>query len=312
MRILFFGVPDMGIICFNALVAKHLKSLVGVVPPAPTHAAFTMMMSAAEEHNLPCIYFSNSPKEKPFIEKIKQLEPDIGIVCAFNHLISQEIIDIFPQGIINCHPSLLPDYRGGNPYFHVIANNEEQTGVTFHYMDSSFDTGDIIYQRKIPLAKNETIGTLFNKLNMLSAQMVVELVDNLESGQKLPRVPQINHENLRKAPSVKQEIGDTFIKWEWEAYYIESFIRACNPFWGAVTNFRGCLTKIWSGYYASDKTYSNVQLGTIVEVSTDKIGILTGKGVFYPTCFTIGSFVLTEIKDFISRTNPKVGERFLS
>ena len=95
------------------------------------------------------------------LNKVRELQPDVAIVCSFNFLLPKELYEIPKFGTINCHPSLLPDYRGANPYFHVINNNEKQTGITFHYVDETFDTGDIITQIPVDIYENDTMGSLF-------------------------------------------------------------------------------------------------------------------------------------------------------
>jgi len=145
MKVIFFGIPDLGLICLGELI-KRKTNIIAVVPPVPNHPTHKLMVNTAKQNGISSLFFKTSPKEPTFIDSFRRLQPDLAVVCAFDHLLPEELLEIPPLGFINCHPSLLPDYRGGNPYFHVIANGEKETGITVHYMDKTFDTGDVICQ----------------------------------------------------------------------------------------------------------------------------------------------------------------------
>lgn len=309
MKIVFWGVPDAGILCLNALVQKG-KNITAVVPPVPSHPAHKLMLDLSNQYNIPCLFFNNSPKEEKFIDAFKKLKPDVAIVFSFDHRLPQELLNIPSLGFINYHPSLLPDYRGGNPFFHVIANNEEKTGVTLHYMNNNFDTGDIIAQWETVIAPDETMGTLFDRLNIQGVKMVIDIVENLEKGETLERIPQPEKGNYKLAPIVHPEKGETLINWTKDAASIERFVRALNPYFGALTCFRGCFIKFWNGYYNPDFKNHGYTPGTVLQVSREGISIVTGNGLFFPTCVQIGNFVITDIRDFINRTSIQAGELF--
>ncbi|MDD3012092.1 MAG: methionyl-tRNA formyltransferase [Candidatus Gastranaerophilales bacterium] len=307
MKIIFFGIPDLGLLCLNALIEKK-KNIVAVVLPVKNNPTNNLMAEIAGLHNIPVLAFNNSPKESDFIEAVKKFEPDIAFVCAFDNKIPEELLKIPPLGFVNCHPSLLPHYRGGNPYFHVIMNNEKKTGVTIHYMDKDYDTGDIITQSEIDINPDETFGTIFDKLNQKSIEMITDIADKFEREGKLPGIPQNFIEKYKTAPNVNPDKADISIDWTKNAVYIERFIRACNPIYGATSYFRRCSVKIWSAEY-SDETTTHAP-GTIVQVSNESISVSTGKGLLMPKTIQIGFYMITDIKDFIRRTNPQIGEIF--
>jgi len=293
--------------CLNAFIEKK-KDIAAIVLPETNKSAYNVLSDVVRLHNIPILTFENSLKDADFIEKFKSYNPDVAFVCAYNHKIPEELLKIPPLGFINCHPSLLPHYRGGNPYFHVIANNETKTGVTIHYMDEEFDTGDIISQYEMDITTNETFGTIFSRLNEKSVEMVIDVADRLEKDGKLPGIPQDRSENYKKAPTVKPERGDIFIDWKKDAACIERFIRACNPIYGALCYFRNCAVKIWSAEYIDDKKGYNP--GTVIKVSHDKITIGTDRGLLVPKTIQVGYFLITDIQDFIKRLNPQSGEKF--
>ena len=308
MKIIFFGIPDLGITCFEALKQKT-NSIIAIVPPVPDHFGHNIMLNIAKQNNLPVLFFNKSPKEKDFVEKFRALEPDLAVVCAFDHKIPKELLEIPKLGFVNCHPSLLPDYRGGNPYFHVIANGEAKTGVTIHYMDENFDCGDILAQWQTDIIQNETIGTLLYRLNLQTANMIADVVEKIESGNTPQRIPQEKRDNLNNAPIIHPEKGDTIINWSKDAVEIDRFVRACNPIYGANASFRGCVIRVWSGTYSAQINKQH-KPGSIAMVSKDNIAIATGKGLFMPRVIQLASFLITDVEDFIKRVHPQVGESF--
>ena len=100
------------------------------------------------------------------------------------------------------------------------------------------------------------------------------------------------------------------IDWSKDAAEIERFVRACNPIFGALPFFRGCIIKIWSGLYTYEQQNNEHKPGSIVMVSQNNLAIATGKGLFLPKAFQLANFLITDVQDFIKRTNPKVGESF--
>lgn len=309
MKIIFFGIPDLGAICLNSLMAAD-KNIVAVVPPKSSHPAFELMKHLANNYNLPLITFDKSPNESQFIEKIKSFNADIAVVSAFDFLLSKELIETMPLGFINCHPSLLPHYRGGNPYFHVIANGETKTGVTIHYMDEKFDTGDIITQCEVDIAPNDTLGTLFPTLNNKTAELLLKTLDKIESGQPINRIKQDKIGIFYKSPVINANSKELSIDWTKGAVEIERFIRACNPFFGATTLYKNCILKIWSCEYSTEKTFNQYPFGTIVYITNERLAISTSNGLIYPTVIQAEMYFTCDIKEFIKRSNPKKGEQF--
>jgi len=308
MRIAFFGVPDLGVIGLNALMQNN-ANIVVAIPPSTSNAGYEHMTSVILHNNIPVLSFNKSPREPEFIASFMEFRPDVAIIGAFDNKLPEELIKIPPLGFINFHPSLLPEYRGGNPYFHVILNNEKKTGVTAHYMDESFDTGDIITQSETDIAGDETFGTLLSKLNSQSAEMMIEIVKKLENGESLPRKKQIKEGDFKTAPIIRPSKGDNIIDWSKDAFYINRFVRACNPIYATISSFRGNKIAIWAGMYSENNKNINIKPGTIVNVSRDSIAVATGKGLFFPTVIQCDYFI-TDIKDFIRRAAVKAGESF--
>ena len=164
-RILFVGIPDMAYIGLDGLLMSGVN-IVGVLGPKKDHNMYFDFKHFVQTRRLNYIDYDELD-EAQLIEQIKKLEIDAAVVCSFNYKIPKVLLDSVKDGFINVHPSMLPKYRGGNPYSRVIMNGETETGVTIHFMDENFDTGDIIAQRAYHIHSKATMGTLFNELNVI-------------------------------------------------------------------------------------------------------------------------------------------------
>ena len=303
-KILFVGIPDMAYVCLDGLLAAGVN-IVGVLGPKKSHNTYESFKQFALSRKMNFIEWDNLKDEK-FLDYLKSLNLDAAVVASFNYKIPKVLLDIPKIGFINIHPSLLPKYRGGNPYSTVIMNGEKETGVTLHFMDEGFDTGDIITQKKVAISPLETMGTLFNRLNLLGMQMLVSVLNDFEKNDKLPRYKQPEG-NFVVGQSIKDE--DLFIDYSKSAEEIDRFIRGLNPFLIASTLFRGNMIKIFMANKI-DKDSSKYKPGTITRVESDKFYIATGKGFICPSAIQFGSFFVGNAQDFIKILAPKVGEVF--
>ncbi|MEI8377066.1 MAG: methionyl-tRNA formyltransferase [bacterium] len=309
VRIIFAGMPEMGPICLNTLVEAK-KNVVGVImPPKNNMAIYNTMFNMTMDLGLEPISFEKRLDEPEFIEKVRSKNADIGIVASFNKKFPKVLLDSVKMGFVNSHPSLLPMYRGGNPYFYPIVNNEKKTGITLHFMDEEFDTGDIVFQKEVLISPYETMGTIFNRTNFMFAQVQIDMISFLEEGKELERKPQDKIGKYRDAPMVQEHLGHTRIDWAQSSEEIERFIRACNPFLGAMSFYKGNPVKVFAGFYDSTKI-SDKPPGTIVEVFATHISVATGKGLFYPTALQVGSYFSGDINMFIKLVEPQVGDIF--
>lgn len=138
--------------------------------------------SFIKSHNLYDIK-AKSVNSKEFINEIKHLNPDVILVGSWSEKFGAEILNIPKYGIINCHPSLLPNHRGANPYFWAIYSGDKKTGITFHQMDENFDSGDILMQASFDIPNDITGGALKNKASKVAELMTGELLDDLENNR---------------------------------------------------------------------------------------------------------------------------------
>ena len=138
----------------------------------------------ANGNNIPLVSLTN-PKNA--VEDLKKYKASLGILAAFGKIIPQEVIDIFPKGIVNIHPSLLPKHRGSTPIEGPILLGEKETGVSIMQLTKDMDAGPIFDQIKIPLSGNESKQELADKLGLLGARRLVELLPGILNRSITPK-----------------------------------------------------------------------------------------------------------------------------
>ena len=259
-RILFVGIPDMAFICLEACFQEHIN-IVGVMGPKPTHHMYSAFKDFVKNKGLNFIEYTDL-KAPDFLQKIKDLNVDLAVVCSFNYKVPEELLNCVKDGFLNIHPSLLPEYRGANPYSRVILNNEKITGVTLHHMNNEFDRGDIVLQLTCPIEKYETMGSLFNKTNEMCVEMLIATLKEYEERQ-LPSIPQKQGDFITADTITDKE---TYINYNNSAEDIERQVRALNPFILATTFFRHNSVRVMKVEVVKKHYSDNIPNGTIVKI----------------------------------------------
>lgn len=188
---------------------------------------------AAEELGLPVLQ-PEKLRAPEFVETMRRLDADLGIIIAFRML--PEVIWSMPRlGTFNLHASLLPEYRGAAPINRAIINGETQTGVTTFLLNREIDKGDIIGQIAVDIAEQDNVGTLYDKLMNIGAELVIDTVEKIASGDFTP-VGQmhINESTLKPAPKIFKE--DCLIDWSAAGKRIVDLIRGLSPYPAAWTH----------------------------------------------------------------------------
>lgn len=245
LRIVFMGTPDFAVPTLRTLLEEG-HQVVGVVTAAdkPAGRGQKLKESAvkqyAKEKGLPVLQPTNL-KSPEFNEELKALRPDLNVVVAFR-MLPEVVWDMPTYGTINLHASLLPDYRGAAPINWAIINGETETGVSTFFITHNIDTGDLIYQKKVPIGPDETAGELHDKLMEEGAELVLQSVNAIERGEH-PKTPQPQTDEIKKAPKITKEM--CWIDWQQKLPDIHNLIRGLSPFPGARTSLNGKILKIY-------------------------------------------------------------------
>ncbi|EPZ60200.1 methionyl-tRNA formyltransferase [[Clostridium] sordellii ATCC 9714] len=194
MKIVFMGTPEFAVPCLQKIIDEGHEVLAVVTQPdKPKGRGKKLAMPPVKElalkYNID-VYQPVKAREESFVEKLKEINPELIVVVAFGQILPKSIVDIPKFGCVNVHASLLPKYRGAAPLNWVIINGEEKTGVTTMYMDVGLDTGDMILKSEIPLDDEITAGELHDKMMVQGAEVLKDTIDLISKGEA-PREKQM-------------------------------------------------------------------------------------------------------------------------
>jgi methionyl-tRNA formyltransferase len=173
------------------------------------------------------------------LEELRGLNADLQVVVAFR-MLPEVVWNMPPLGTMNLHGSLLPKYRGAAPINWAIINGEPETGLTTFLLKHEIDTGDLLFQERLPIGENETAGELHDRMMAVGAQLVLKSVKALERGDIRP-LPQSNEE-ASHAPKIFTD--DCLIDFKQPTGKVNDFIRGLSPYPGAWTELDGKVCKI--------------------------------------------------------------------
>lgn len=240
MRLVFCGTPQFAVPTLEALLAAgHEVELVLTQPDRPRGRGLEVQFSAikklAIEHRLAIMQPEIVRNNVELRQRLTELAPHAIIVVAYGRIIPQWMLDVPPHGNINLHASLLPHYRGAAPIQWAIARGERETGVTTMRLDAGLDTGEILLQRRVAIAPDQTAVELFPLLAHIGAQMMVETLAGLDQ-LTLHGKPQ-PEEGATLAPILTREDGR--VDWTRAAAETYDRWRGFQPWPGAFSTFRG-------------------------------------------------------------------------
>lgn len=237
LRIVFMGTPEFAVPSLRALVEGGYNVVAAVTAPdKPAGRGQKLHESdvkiAARELGLPVLQ-PEKLKAPEFVEALRALRPDLGIVIAFRML--PEVIWAMPRlGTFNLHASLLPQYRGAAPINRAIIDGQTETGVTTFLLNHEIDKGAILEQLRVPILPEDNAGTLYERLMHTGMSLVTRTVDRIAAGDIRPVAQEhIDERTLRPAPKIFKE--DCRIDWTWPGKRIIDFIRGLSPYPGAWT-----------------------------------------------------------------------------
>lgn len=245
---------------------------------------------------------TNSPE---FIKKIRDLQPDLILSAAYPQIFSRELITIPQKGAINCHPSLLPKFRGAHPHYWTIVKGESESGLTAHIMTERLDDGDIVSQIRFPV-ENFYYDQLYERIIQESPRLVQDIEDYfLNGGKKLIKQDSTKATYFRNDRAIHHRIF-----WEINSDKdIYNLIRGGNAF----CFFRCQKVIIIKAEIAiNNRNLTNgiqVPPGIIIDIHSDYLAIKSKEG-----CINAREFIINSMKfnptSFQKKYRLQIGERF--
>ena len=159
-------------------VFRMMRIICRLLPFVANHCSSYLW---AQRNNIKSV-ISADINTKETVDLIKQTNPDLIISVSMNQIVKKEIIALPPKRCINVHCAPLPRYGGMSPYVWALANNEDHSAATIHYMDEGLDTGDIIIQQKVIVVKNDSAFAMFYRCCRRASTLLIKIVDMIEAG----------------------------------------------------------------------------------------------------------------------------------
>lgn len=274
MRIVFFGTPEFSVASLQALIQSRF-TVAGVVtqPDKPQGRSRSELVPppvklAAQSEGIPVLQ-PVRPVGDVFTTSLRRLEPDLGVVVAYGHILRPEILTLPDRGMINVHASLLPRYRGAAPIQHAILKGEAETGVSIMQMEAGLDSGPVLHRASTSIGAEETYGALLARLAELGAGALVEALSLIAGGLARPQ-PQ-DHSRATYAPKIDREMAR--LVWHRDATTLVRQVRAFDPTPGAWTILNGSMMKV----FGAREVPGTGEPGSVLAAG-DRLVVAAGRG----------------------------------
>lgn len=246
MRTVFFGTPAFAVPSLRALLGEGFPIAAVVTQPdkpigrSRSRAVSSPVKLTALDESIEVLQ-PETPADPEFTAALRALQPDIGVVVAYGHILKPALLGVPRLGMINVHASLLPALRGAAPIHYAILNGLNETGVSIIQMEKGMDSGPVLMQVPTPIAEDETTGELTVRLAETGALALVEALTLIGSGAAQPT--EQDHSRATFAPKVSRETAR--IRWDRPAAEIVRLVRAMDPTPGAWTELDGLGIKLY-------------------------------------------------------------------
>lgn len=277
MRIVFMGTPDFAVPSLEALVAAgHEVCGVFCQPDKPVGRHQNKLQPpavkvCAQSHDIP-VFQPTKLRDGTTLAQLQELNPELIVVAAYGRILPDDILALPPKGCINVHSSLLPKYRGAAPINWAVINGEKETGVTIMHMATELDAGDIIDQVKTPIAPDENVEAVHDRLAQLGGELLVKVVADIAAGTA-QRIPQ-DHSQATLAPMLSRALSP--IDWSRSAKEIHNQVRGLTPWPATSTDILGDTIKVFAVEEPGIET--GKAAGTILAANKAGIDVACGDG----------------------------------
>jgi methionyl-tRNA formyltransferase len=305
MDIVFCGTPRFAVPTLEKLVEAGFRvRLVVTQPDKPRgrgmEVAESPVKRRAIQFRLPITQPDKIKNNQEFKDSLAAIAPAAIVVVGYGRIIPQWMIDLPPLGNINLHASLLPKYRGAAPIQWAIASGETVSGVTTMLIDAGLDTGNILLQKEMPIAAEDTAESLSLALAGIGAELMVETLRGLEAGTITPRPQDDSQASL--APILTKEDG--VIDFNRSAEEICNRLRGFQPWPGVYTSFRGKKLTVWLAQPAN-KTVEPA----VMNVKQDRLLAGCGNGAVEFLELQPEGKKRMPARDFVHGYHPQPGEK---
>jgi methionyl-tRNA formyltransferase len=269
MKLIFAGTPEFAAQALAALIAAgHQLALVLTQPDRPSGRGMALRPSPVKtlalEHGIE-VFQPPTLRDAAAQARLQAVGADAMIVAAYGLILPQAVLDLPRFGCINIHASLLPRWRGAAPIQRAILAGDAESGVCIMQMEAGLDTGPVLLSAALPIAADETAGSLHDRLAELGAGLIVAALE------KLPLAP-TPQADCGVTYAAKIEKSEAMLDWNQSAQQLARQVRAFNPFPGALATLGQLSVKVWRASAEAGEGSP----GTIL--ASDRAGILVACG----------------------------------
>jgi methionyl-tRNA formyltransferase len=279
LRIVFFGTPDFAVPTLQALQESR-HPVVGVVTQPDRargrghHSQKGPIKQLAEHHGLVTLQ-PERLRDEAFVDSLRALDADLGVVAAYGKILTDAVLRIPKQGLINVHASLLPKYRGAAPVHRAVMAGETMTGVTIMRVVKALDAGPMLSTATRPIDPNETSTDVERDLAQIGARALVDAVDALAEGRSV-EMPQ-NESDATYAHKIEK--ADGVVDWARPARDIHNQIRGLHPWPHAYSELQGERIILLRSKPREALPGPRGEPGVVIEAHSDQFSVQTGDGV---------------------------------
>lgn len=243
-----------------------------------------ILLNLANKYGIP-VELSDNINSREFIDAVKKYKADLFVSMSFNQIFRNEIMNLPKRKTINCHAGKLPFYRGRNILNWALINDEQEFGITVHYMDSGIDTGDIILQETYPITDQDDYGTLLERAYVGCADILYRAIKMIQNNE-VKAIKQTDIDPIGMYCGMRQE-GDEVLDWNQSSREIFNFIRAlCIPGPQATSWIRGNkITINRAKLVEGAHSYKNIP-GQVIGKTPNGLLIKTGDSMLEITEYT--------------------------
>jgi methionyl-tRNA formyltransferase len=302
MRIVLIGQAAFGEKALEALI-KRGEEVVGVSTSPDAVGKTNPLKESALQLKIPVFQPEKMRSPDVYAEYIK-LKPDLNVMAFVTDIVPESILNYPRLGTIQYHPSLLPKHRGGSAINWAVIKGETKTGLTIFWPDKGIDTGPILLQKKVEIAPDDTVGSLyFNQLFPLGIEAIGESIELIKQGTA-PRIPQDESQASYEGLCTEK---DAVINWHQPADQIYNLIRGTNPQPGATTSFDERKFKVFDSALLAGA--AGGLPGEIIDITQQGFVVAAQGGAIVMKRVQIKGSPKIDATDFARQVGLKAGDR---
>ncbi len=317
MRVIFAGTPDFARVALERLHgAGFTIPLVLTQPDRPAGRGLKLQASPVKrfalEHALPVAQPRSLRLDGKYPEDAQAAQAaidaaaaDLMVVAAYGLILPQWVLQSPRLGCLNIHASLLPRWRGAAPIHRAIEAGDRETGVTIMQMDAGLDTGEMLLAQRIPIAADDTTGSLQDKLAALGGRLVIEAIELAARGALKP----IKQGDTGVTYARKIDKAEAAVDWGQPAELIERRIRAFDPMPGASAAIAGETVKLWRCQLETTVPADGAA-GTVLRADAAGVVVACGRGALRLTELQRPGGKRLAVADFLRGFDLKPGMAF--